>query len=209
MLSRRNIARIIAVIAAAILTFHTATAALSPSDEALSRKASITMCRALSFEDALPSGEASVAVSDHLFVEVTELFFRFRHLVTGGAASTTGTHIATPLPSFTAEDRRMLRRTHDMVKKLQQCDTANKPDRRSAEQRIWIDKAVRLYIQRHDIETATCATFSAACGRYWNRAKSHFKDRKQYQNFVRWDYLHFYDVEAEKARIMSGDVPVA
>ena len=112
MLSRRNIARIIAVIAAAILAFHTATAALSPSDEALSRKASATMCKALSFEDALPSGEAPVAVSDHLFEEFAEVFFLFRHLVTGGAASTTGTHIATPVPSFTAEDRRMLRQIH-------------------------------------------------------------------------------------------------
>ena len=36
-LSRRNVARIIAAISAALLAFHTATAALSPQDEALRR----------------------------------------------------------------------------------------------------------------------------------------------------------------------------
>ena len=98
MLSRRNIARIIAAIAAAILAFHTATAALSPDDEALCRKASATMCRALSFEDSLPSGEAPVAVSDHLFEEFAEVFFLFRHLVSGNAS--------TPPPRSAAPARR-------------------------------------------------------------------------------------------------------
>ena len=80
-LSRRSVSRIIAAISAAILAFHTATAALAPSDEDLCRRASAAMCRILTVEEAMPSGEALVAVNDHLFCELAELFFRFRHLV--------------------------------------------------------------------------------------------------------------------------------
>ena len=57
-LSRRNVARIIAAISAALLAFHTATAALSPQDEALRRRASDAMCRILPIEEAMPPGEA-------------------------------------------------------------------------------------------------------------------------------------------------------
>ena len=96
-LSRRSIARIIAAISAALLAFHTA-AALSPNDETLRRRASATMCKALNFEDSLPSGEAHVAVSDHLFEEFAEMFFLFRHLVSGNAS--------TPPPRSAAPARR-------------------------------------------------------------------------------------------------------
>ena len=86
MLSRRNIARIVAAMAAAILAFHTAPA-LSPSDEALSRRASAAMCRILPLEDSLPPGDVRIAVSDHLFEEVTETFFLFRHLIPGNTST--------------------------------------------------------------------------------------------------------------------------
>jgi len=80
-LSRRNIARIIAAIAAAILSFHTATTTLSPTDEALKHRTSDAMCRILNIEESLPATESRVAVSDHVFGELSELFFAFRHLL--------------------------------------------------------------------------------------------------------------------------------
>ena len=57
MLSRRNVSRIVAAISAAILAFHTATAALPPEDESLCRRASGAMCRVLGIEDSMPPGE--------------------------------------------------------------------------------------------------------------------------------------------------------
>ena len=86
MLSRRNIARIVAAISAAILAFHTAPA-LSPGDETLSRKASSVMCRILPLEDSLPPGDVRIAVSDHLFNEVAEVFLKFRHLLPGNTST--------------------------------------------------------------------------------------------------------------------------
>ena len=70
-LSRRNIARIIAAIAAAILSFHTATTTLSPTDEALKHRTSDAMCRILNIEESLPATESRVAVSDHVFGELS------------------------------------------------------------------------------------------------------------------------------------------
>ena len=64
-LSRRNIARIVAAISAAMLWSHSATAALSPADKALMRRASGAMCTILPIEDSMPDGEPHVAVSDH------------------------------------------------------------------------------------------------------------------------------------------------
>ena len=86
-LSRRNVSRIVAAISAAILAFHTATAALSPEDESLCRRASCAMCRVLSIEDSMPPGDTRVAVSDHVFCELADLFFRFKPLVSPIAAS--------------------------------------------------------------------------------------------------------------------------
>ena len=77
-LSRRNIARIVAAISAAMLWFHTATAALSPADKALMRRASGAMCTILPIEDSMPDGEPHVAVSDHVFAEFAEVFFGLR-----------------------------------------------------------------------------------------------------------------------------------
>ncbi len=80
-LSRRNIARIIAAIAAAILSFHTATTTLSPADEALNRRAFSALDSVHHIEESLPATESRVAVSDHVFGELSELFFAFRHLL--------------------------------------------------------------------------------------------------------------------------------
>ena len=87
-LSRRNIARIIAAIAAAILSFHTATTTLSPTDEALKHRTSDAMCRILNIEESLPATESRVAVSDHVFGELSELFLTFRHLLPGASGPT-------------------------------------------------------------------------------------------------------------------------
>ena len=116
-LTRRNVARIVAAIAAALLAFHTASAALSPADETLCRRASGAMVRALNLEDAMPSGVSRVAVSDHVFAELTEVFFAFRHLLPGplaqprtiAARRRNAPALAT---SFSAEDRRMLRQIY-------------------------------------------------------------------------------------------------
>ena len=87
-LSRRNIARIIAAIAAAILSFHTATTTLSPADEALNRRAFSALDSVHHIEESLPATESRVAVSDHVFGELSELFFAFRHLLPGASAPT-------------------------------------------------------------------------------------------------------------------------
>ena len=87
-LSHRNIARIIAAIAAAILTFHTAITTLSPADEALKHRTSDAMCRILNIEESLPATESRIAVSDHVFGELSELFVTFRHLLPGASAPT-------------------------------------------------------------------------------------------------------------------------
>ena len=85
-LSRRNIARIIAAIAAAILSFHTATTTLSPADEALNRRAFSALDSVHHIEESLPATESRVAVSDHVFGELSELFFAFRHILLGASA---------------------------------------------------------------------------------------------------------------------------
>ena len=95
-LSRRNIARIIAAIAAAILSFHTSTAALSPAEEALKHRTSDAMCRILNIEESLPATESRVAVSDHVFGELSELFFAFRHLLPGASAPAMPRAVNTP-----------------------------------------------------------------------------------------------------------------
>ena len=77
-LSRRNIARIVAAISAAMFWFHSATAALSPADKALMRRASGAMCTILPIEDSMPDGEPHVAVSDHVFAELADVFFNAR-----------------------------------------------------------------------------------------------------------------------------------
>lgn len=106
--------------------------------------------------------------------------------------------------SFTTDDRRTLRNMNDMMRKLLKPDCGAKLDRRPAEEREWIGKAVRLYILRHDIEARSETTFSAVCKRYWSRAKAHFKDAKQYTNKVTYDYNNFYDIDAEKRKIKCG-----
>jgi len=75
-LSRRSIARIIAAIAAAIFALHAATAAPAHADEAFKHKMADAMCRILSIEDSLPLAESRVAVSDHVFNELVDVFFR-------------------------------------------------------------------------------------------------------------------------------------
>ena len=100
-LSRRNIARIIAAISAAVLAFHTATTALSADDESLSRRASAAMCRILAIEDSIPSEVARISVSDHVFCELAELFFRFRPLVssaTSAGRTVLARHVAVNTP---------------------------------------------------------------------------------------------------------------
>ena len=87
-LTRRNIARIIAAIAAAILSFHTATTTLSPADEALNRRAFSALDSVHHIEESLPATESRVAVSDHVFGELSELFLTFRHLLPGASAPT-------------------------------------------------------------------------------------------------------------------------
>ena len=77
-LSRRNIARIVAAISAAMLWFHTATAVPSPADEALSRRAFNALCVAFPLADSMPPTEVLVAVSDHVFDELAEVFFDAR-----------------------------------------------------------------------------------------------------------------------------------
>ena len=77
-LSRRSIARIIAAISAALLWFHTSTSARTPADEALGRRAFNAMSVAFPLEDSMPAGEAHVAVSDHIFVELADVFFNAR-----------------------------------------------------------------------------------------------------------------------------------
>ena len=116
MLSRRNVSRIVAAISAAILAFHTATAALSPEDESFCRRASGAMCRVLGIEDSMPPGETRVAVSDHVFCELADLFFRFKPLVSTAAAkprtAAPSPVRAAPADGFAAEDRRMLRQIY-------------------------------------------------------------------------------------------------
>ena len=77
-LSRRSIARIIAAISAALLAFHTAAVDLSPADETLRRRASGAICRILPIEDSMPPTEVHVAVSDHVFAELADVFFNAR-----------------------------------------------------------------------------------------------------------------------------------
>ena len=102
---------------------------------------------------------------------------------------------------FTADDRKMLRNMNDMLRRLIKTDCEGKNDRRPAEERNWIGKAVRLYILWHDIEAKPEATFSAVCRRYWSHAQAYFKDAKQYKNKVAYDYKNFYDIDAEKRKI--------
>ena len=80
-LSRRSLRRIVAAIAAALLAFHTATAALSPQDDALRRRALAAMGSIAFIENVLPPGEACVAVSDCVFEELAELFILFRPML--------------------------------------------------------------------------------------------------------------------------------
>jgi len=75
---------IIAAIAAAILSFHTAPTALSPAEESLNRRAFSALECVHHIEESLPAAESRVAVSDHVFGELAELFLRFRHLLAGG-----------------------------------------------------------------------------------------------------------------------------
>ena len=88
--SRKNLARVIAALSAAILAFHTAAAPLSTDDESLCRRTSAAMCRLLPIEDSMPPGAARIAVNDCMFQEVAELFLRFRHLVPGGRSPRPG-----------------------------------------------------------------------------------------------------------------------
>ena len=77
-LSRRSIARIIAAISAALLAFHAATSAFTPADEALGRRAFNAMCVAFPLADSMPPTEVHVAVSDHVFAELADVFFNAR-----------------------------------------------------------------------------------------------------------------------------------
>ena len=86
-LSRRNIARIVAAISAAMLWFHTATASFSPADETLMRRASSAMCIILPIEDSMPPTEVLVAVSDHIFAEFAEVFFGLRPFAASAVAA--------------------------------------------------------------------------------------------------------------------------
>ena len=98
-----------------------------------------------------------------------------------------------------------------MVRKLSQDGGAinKKPDKRPPEQRQWIDKAVRLYILRHDIEHHPQFSFAKACRNYWKGAEAVYKgNKRQYENNVYHDYKRFYDIEAEKSKINSGTVTV-
>ena len=85
-LSRRNVARIIAAISAALLAFHTATAALSSQDEALRRRVLAVMGSAAIIDRTLPPGDSRIAVSDEVFEEFAEMFLLFRHLLHGDAS---------------------------------------------------------------------------------------------------------------------------
>ena len=66
------------MISAAMFWFHSATAALSPADKALMRRAFGAMCTILPIEDSMPDGEPHVAISDHVFAEFAEVFFGLR-----------------------------------------------------------------------------------------------------------------------------------
>ena len=107
-LSRRNIARIVAAISAAMFWFHSATAALSPADKALMRRASGAMCTILPIEDSMPDGEPHVAVSDHVFAEFAEVFFGLRPF----AASSAGANPVAFVPKAANLPRCLKRRGH-------------------------------------------------------------------------------------------------
>lgn len=111
---------------------------------------------------------------------------------------------------YNNRDRRRDNLSNAMLRKLCQdrCANSKKPDKRPPELRKWIDKAVRLYIHHHDIERKSAFSLSAACRHFWKDAKDSFKDRKQYENLVRYDLGCFYDIEAEVAKIKSGTVTV-
>ena len=75
-LSRRSIARIVAAISAAMLWFHTSTADLIPADEALNRRAFNALCVAFPLADSMPPAEVRIAVSDRVFDELADVFFK-------------------------------------------------------------------------------------------------------------------------------------
>ena len=84
-------------------------------------------------------------------------------------------------------------------------DERERRDKRSPAQRKHIDKAVRLYVLLHDINGASEASFRSCCLRYWKEAEDSFKDIAQYKNFTAYDYKNFYDIQAVKDTITSGE----
>ena len=77
-LSRRSIARIVAAISAALLAFHAVTANISPADEALNRRVFNALCVAFPLADSMPPAEVRIAVSDRVFDELADVFFKAR-----------------------------------------------------------------------------------------------------------------------------------
>ncbi len=74
-------------------------------------------------------------------------------------------------------------------------------DKRSPVQRKFIDKAVRLYVELHDIKRLETSSFHQCCLRFWEEAQTHFRDIRQYENNVFYDYWNFYDTDAITARL--------
>ena len=201
-LTLRNIKRLILALAAAYCSI--CASVTTPADIVRASRISNAAQSLMSLQLSVAEPAARVVVPDLLYTECKALYFETKDHTAARLPRTVLQPAAQTASGFTADDRRMLRRTHDMVRSMHQCDRIGKPDRRPVDQRMWIDRAVRLYIQRHDVERRTGYTFAAACRHFWKTAASHFRDRKQYENRVAYDYRSFYDIDAEKAKIIGG-----
>jgi len=177
-LSRRNVARVIAALAAAILAFHTAAAPLSTDDESLCRRTSAAMCRLLPIEDSMPPETARITMNDHVFQEVAELFFKFRHLVPGGRkAAQRGSPggLAPPVAARIAErpaTKADLRAAVKTILRGEDVNAAKPGPRLTAAKRRQIE-AAREYQRTH----AGC-TLHNACIRSFAAAKGGFASGK-------------------------------
>ena len=176
-LSRRNVARVIAALAAAILAFHTAAAPLSQDDESLCRRTSAAMCRLLPIEDSMPPETARITMNDHVFQEVAELFFKFRHLVPGGKSPPRGSPggLAPPAAARIAErpaTKADLRAAVKTILRGEDVNAAKPGPRITAAKRRQIE-AAKAYRKSH----AGC-TLHNACIRSFAAAKGGFASGK-------------------------------
>ena len=81
-------------------------------------------------------------------------------------------------------------------------------DKRTPLQRKWIDKAVYLFILRHDMEGNEEASLLWCCTKYWSEAQGQFDNDKQFYNFANYDYKNYYDIPAVIGQIKSGSITV-